>query len=511
MLLKKFIDACHAEKILYGKKIVVAVSGGADSLALADLLNRSRQKFKTEICIAHYEHGLRGKISLEDAEFVEEFAKNLEVEFFCEHGDVKNFAAENKISIETAARILRYEFLAKVRREKNFDAIALAHHADDQAETILMRLLRGSTSSGLAAMKFSSLSKDYGLLIRPLLKFRKSDLENYCKQHGFLPRIDETNFQADATRNKIRLELLPTLKKFNPAIVETLCRFAENSAEESEFINSEVEKIFPQVVQGDELLQKEFLKLHTVLQREVIKKFLGDVKDFGFVHFEGVRKVLTENLSGVELPHKLRANLKRGKLTVIKNIREKGLVTLKTKEDYIERVLYSEEDIEKRVKELSAKISEDYKDIKKPLLTVGILNGAVMFYTDIVRRLKIPVHFDFLIASSYDASAQTSGKVNILKNIDNDPKGRDILLIEDIIDSGTTMDYLLTYFKSRGAASVKLCTLLNKPSRRKVEVDIDYCGFEVPDDFIVGYGLDFAQHYRNLPYLGILKRSVYSK
>ncbi|MBR6014025.1 MAG: hypoxanthine phosphoribosyltransferase [Selenomonadaceae bacterium] len=184
---------------------------------------------------------------------------------------------------------------------------------------------------------------------------------------------------------------------------------------------------------------------------------------------------------------------------------------MKTKEDFIERVLYTEEEIDKRVKELSKQISEDYKDIKKPLLTVGILNGAVMFYTDVVRRLTIPVHFDFLIASSYDASAQTSGKVNILKNIDNDPKGRDILLIEDIIDSGTTMDYLVTYFKSRGAASVKLCTLLNKPSRRKIDVEIDYCGFEVPDEFVVGYGLDFAQHYRNLPYLGILKRSIYAK
>jgi len=184
---------------------------------------------------------------------------------------------------------------------------------------------------------------------------------------------------------------------------------------------------------------------------------------------------------------------------------------LKTKEDFIERVLYTEEEIAARVKELSAKISEDYKDIAKPLLTVGILNGAVMFYTDLVRRVSIPVHFDFMIASSYDANTHTSGKVNILKNLDNDPKGRDILLVEDIVDSGTTMNYLVEYFKDKGAKSVKVCALLNKPSRRKIDVDVDYCGFEVPDEFIVGYGLDFAQHYRNLPYLGILKRSVYSK
>ena len=322
MLLKKFIEFYQGEKILYGKKIVIAVSGGADSLALADLLNRSKQKFKIEICIAHYEHGLRGKDSLDDAKFVEEFAKSLGVEFFCEHGDVKNFSEENKISVETAARILRYEFLAKVRREKNFDAIALAHHADDQAETVLMRFLRGSSLAGLSAMKFFVRS-EYGLLLRPLLKFKKSELEKYCLSRKIFPRIDETNFQADVTRNKIRLELLPTLKKFNPAIVETLCRFAEISAEESDFITSEVEKIFPAVVKNHEILQKEFLKLHPALQRALIKKFVeletGSIKDFGFIHFEGVRKVLTENLSGVELPKNFRANLKHGKLTVIKS------------------------------------------------------------------------------------------------------------------------------------------------------------------------------------------------
>ena len=517
-MLNKFIETCTTEKIFPVQKIVIAVSGGADSLALADLINRARQKFKLEICIAHFEHGLRGQDSIDDAIFVENFAKSLNVKFFCESGKVADFAAENKISVETAARVLRYEFLAKVRKNLNFDAITLAHHANDQAETVLIRLLRGSTSTGLAAMQFLT-NSPYGLLIRPLLRFKKSELENYCKQRGIIPRIDATNFETVATRNKIRLELLPALEKFNPALVETLCRFAETSAAETDFINSEVEKIFPAVVKNKKILREEFLKLHTALQREVIKKFVGEVaggvKDFGFVHFENVRKILTNNLAGVELPRNLRADLKRGKLSITENFKitnkMKGMVTLKTKEDYIEKVIYSEEEIAKRVKEISAQISEDYKDISKPLLTVGILNGAVIFYTDIVRRLTIPVHFDFMIASSYDANTHTSGKVNILKNLDNDPKGRDILLIEDIIDSGTTMNYLVNYFKEKGAASVKVCTLLDKPSRRKIEVKLDYIGFEVPDEFIVGYGLDFAQHYRNLPYLGILKRSVYSK
>ena len=304
-MLKKFIDICLAENIFSVHKIVIAVSGGSDSLALADLLFNVKQRFNLEICIAHYEHGLRGQASLDDAAFVKNFADNLGVKFFCEHGDVKQFAAENKMSIETAARKLRYNFLNKVKREMNFDAIALAHHADDQAETILMRLLRGATSSGLGAMKFSVQSEEYGLLLRPLLRFKKFELESYCLTRGLIARIDATNFEKDATRNKIRLELLPTLEKFNPAIVDTLCRFGEITAAETEFIDFETEKIYPRVVKLNsanklELQRGEFLKLHTTMQRAVIKKFLAQVigiKDFGFANFEAVRKVLINGLA----------------------------------------------------------------------------------------------------------------------------------------------------------------------------------------------------------------------
>ena len=189
----------------------------------------------------------------------------------------------------------------------------------------------------------------------------------------------------------------------------------------------------------------------------------------------------------------------------------RGVIKLKNTEDYIERVLFDEKAISTRVAELGAQISEDYKDIDSPLLTVGILNGAIVFFADLVRKINIPVQFDNLIASSYDMNSQSNGTVNILKNLENNVRGRHILLIEDIIDSGTTMNYLLGYFKDKKAASVKICALLNKPSRRKIEVKIDYCGFEIPDEFIVGYGLDFAQHYRNLPYLGVLRHSVYEK
>ena len=291
-------------------------------MALAELLINSRQRFKLELCIAHFEHGLRGQDSVDDAAFTEKFSSAHGIKFIGGKGDVAKFAAENKISVETAARILRYEFLSKVLREMNCDAIALAHHADDQAETILMRLLRGATSTGLSAMKFRTRS-EYGLLIRPLLTFRKVELENFCRRKNLSPRLDATNFVPNTTRNKIRLELIPTLEMFNPALIETLCRLGEVTAQEADFIDAQAEKIFPTVVRDSSIVRAEFVTLHPALQRAVIKKFLaqvtGSIKDFGFVHFEGVRKVLLNNLAGVELPKNLRAELRHGKLTVIKN------------------------------------------------------------------------------------------------------------------------------------------------------------------------------------------------
>ncbi|MBR0103627.1 MAG: tRNA lysidine(34) synthetase TilS [Selenomonadaceae bacterium] len=319
-MLKRFIDNCAAEKIFGGvHKALIAVSGGADSLALAELMIDSRRRFGLELCIGHFEHGLRGQESIDDAAFVKAFAEERGIKFIGGRGDVKAYAAAEKISVETAARNLRYEFLSK----QNFDAIALAHHADDQAETILMRLLRGATSAGLSAMKFRTFSKDYGLLIRPLLRFRKVELETFCRERKLSPRLDATNFELDATRNRIRLELIPTLERFNPTLVETLCRLAEVTAEEADFIDEQAEKIFPAVVRDNSIVRAEFLKLHPALQRVVIKKFLaqvaGSVKDFGFVHFEEVRRVLINGLKGVELPKNLRANLTKGKLSITNN------------------------------------------------------------------------------------------------------------------------------------------------------------------------------------------------
>ena len=178
--------------------------------------------------------------------------------------------------------------------------------------------------------------------------------------------------------------------------------------------------------------------------------------------------------------------------------------------DDIQSVMFTEEAIRARVQEMGRQIAEDYRGSEDGIFCVGILKGACVFFTDLVRSIDIPVQFDFMIASSYGSGTESSGSVKILKDLDYDIHGRHVLVVEDIIDSGTTMKYLLGYFRSRRPASVKLCSFLSKPSRRKVEVDIDYCGFDVPDEFLVGYGLDYAEKYRNLPYIGVLRPEIYA-
>lgn len=175
----------------------------------------------------------------------------------------------------------------------------------------------------------------------------------------------------------------------------------------------------------------------------------------------------------------------------------------------IDKVLISEADLEKRISELGVEITEDYDN--KDLLVVGILKGANIFMSDLVRQINRTIMMDFMVVSSYGTDAVSSGVVKIIKDLDFDIEGKDILIVEDIIDTGLTLSYLKEYLINRKAASVKICSLLNKPSRRVNHVTIDYLGFEVPDEFIIGYGIDYAERYRNLPFIGTLKRSIYEK
>lgn len=170
-------------------------------------------------------------------------------------------------------------------------------------------------------------------------------------------------------------------------------------------------------------------------------------------------------------------------------------------------ILFNEEQIESRVRELGEVISRDYSG-KNPVV-IGILKGSLIFMADLIRRLTIPLSIDYVAVSSYGRSTDSSGVVRIVKDLDEPIEGRHVLVVEDIVDTGLTLRYLLDNLQSRGPLSIAVCVFLDKPSRRKVDIVPDYCGFEIPDEFVVGYGLDYAENYRNMPFIGVLDRSVY--
>ncbi len=177
-------------------------------------------------------------------------------------------------------------------------------------------------------------------------------------------------------------------------------------------------------------------------------------------------------------------------------------------EKSIEKVLFTEAEIKARVKELAADIARDFD--KEDLIVLTVLKGAAMLSCDLVRELPFSVTLDYLAVSSYYSGTKSTGNVQIKKDTDINMQGKNLLIIEDIVDSGNTLAHLVKLFQLRGAKEIKICTLLDKPARRTTPVNVDYVGFTIPDEFVVGYGLDYDQKYRNLPYIGVLKPEVYA-
>ena len=175
----------------------------------------------------------------------------------------------------------------------------------------------------------------------------------------------------------------------------------------------------------------------------------------------------------------------------------------------VEHILYTEEELRSRVKDLGAQITADYAG-KQPML-ISILRGSYIFMADLTRAIHLPVTVDFMAVSSYGAGTVSSGQVEIKKDLSDTIEGRDLIIVEDILDSGNTLYYLMDVLRARRPASIRICALMDKPERRTKPISADYVGFTIPDAFIVGYGLDYAERYRNLPYVGVLKQSVYSE
>jgi len=174
----------------------------------------------------------------------------------------------------------------------------------------------------------------------------------------------------------------------------------------------------------------------------------------------------------------------------------------------IKEVLLTESDLANKISQIGKSISKDYEG--RELILIGVLKGSVMFMADLMKKIEIPCSMDFMAVSSYGNSTKSTGVVRILKDLDFEIEGKDVLIVEDIIDTGVTLKYLVEYLKARKPNSLEICSLLNKQDRRKVDISAKYIGFEVPDFFLVGFGLDYAEKYRNLPFIGILKEEIYN-
>ncbi len=184
------------------------------------------------------------------------------------------------------------------------------------------------------------------------------------------------------------------------------------------------------------------------------------------------------------------------------------MIVKKNWEEGISRQLITESELKTRIAELGAQITEDYKNTDEELIVVGLLKGSLLFMADLIREIKLPITIDFMEISSYGDEFETSREVRILKDLEGSVMGKNILVVEDIIDSGLTLKKVLKMLGGRGPKSVSLCTLLDKKERRQTEVDVQYVGFEIPDEFVLGYGLDFKQEYRNIPYIAVMGGAV---
>ena len=288
------------------QKLVVAVSGGPDSVCLLHILVKLREKFDISLHVAHLNHQLRGTDSEADAQYVADLARKLDLPATIERRDVKAYQAKQRLSLEEAAREVRYAFLAQVARSIGADRVTVGHTVDDHIETILMHLIRGTGTRGLRGLQPSSQwqspSGNTLTIIRPLLTISREETTDYCHQHQFEARLDASNLSLSPLRNRIRQQLLPLLQSYNPQVIEALLRTARIAADGLAFIDKEVARVWGEIAQEQEntiILDKEkFVVLPSALQRYLlrtaIEKLLGNLKDIETRHIEEIMAVLNK-------------------------------------------------------------------------------------------------------------------------------------------------------------------------------------------------------------------------
>ena len=365
-------------------------------------------------------------------------------------------------------------------------------------------------------------------VVRPLLGVTREETDAYCVEHGLPVRVDETN--SETTRGLIRSEILPLLRRLHPGAEANLRALGEGR---------------PRLPRGLERSLVELLASRAGTKTADLGGGIRAVREYGSLRLEGAVEwgpwTLESERPGLEVRGRRPGDRLAGRRKKVQDLLVDAKVP-RADRDAWPVVVHGDEVVavpgiavapgwdgvvvraEERVSEIHdgvgeilieadrgegagrrarGEISADYAG--RDLLLVGVLKGAVFFMADLMRELSIPCEIDFMAISSYGAATDSSGVVRILKDLDINIAGRDVLVVEDIIDSGLTLSYLIRNLQARKPASLQVCALLTKPERREIDVPVRYVGFEIPNKFVIGYGLDFAERYRNLPYVGVLR------
>lgn len=481
-----------------GDLVLAAVSGGADSLALAAATAFVAPRLGLHAGAVIVDHGLQpgsGPAAAAAAATCRELGLD-PVRL------VRVDVPDDGSGPEAAARAARYQVLQAQAEQVDAAAVLLGHTRDDQAETVLLALARGSGTRSMAGMPARR-----GLLRRPLLQVARETTVAACRALGLTVWSDPHNDDDRYARVRVR-SLLPQLEAaLGPGAIAALARTASLARDDADALDAQaaaaMEELDPPA--AGSLDAAQLAALPAAIRRRVLRlAALAAGSPAGHLssrHLGAVDALVTRwhGQGPVALPGRVRARRSCGRLLLVDD-EDMG-------ED-LATVLISAERISQRLDELAAQIDADYAG--QDLLLVGVLKGAVMVMADLARALHHPVEMDWMAVSSYGSGTKSSGVVRILKDLDQDITGRNVLVVEDIVDSGLTLSWLVANLASRGPRSVHVCTLLRKPAAATVEVDVRYVGFDIDPEFVVGYGLDYDQKYRNLPFVATLAPHVYS-
>ena len=475
-----------------GSALPCAVSGGADSLALLVLAAAAG----CDVTAIHVDHGLRSGSGAE-ADVVADAARGLGARF-----ERRRVSLAPGPNLEARARAARFAALPA--------DVATGHTMDDQAETILVNLLRGAGADGLAGMAPGRR--------HPLLGLRRLETHALCAEVGLEPVCDPSNADPAFVRNRVRHELLPLCAQVaDRDPVPVLARQAGVLRDEVALLEWLAAEALP-----DPADARAVSAASRPLARRALRRWLrqadadSDRDDHppSLAEVERTLAVARGAARGTELSAGRRVRRTGGRLRV--EPERSGSVTPVTldedgagvppwAESDVGPVLVDARRLKTRVAELGKQITADYA--AEPPLLVAVLKGAMLFMSDLCRAIQLPVDVDFMAVSSYGSATKTSGVVRIVKDLDSELNDRHVLVVEDIIDSGLTLNYLRRYLTARQPKSVEVCALLVKEGEQRVDLDLRYIGFTIPPEFVVGYGLDVNERYRNLRGVHVYKGS----